>query len=81
MKKKTGISKLLDVSEELAQIIGTKKGQRVIFSHLPSKSGKMCFEGVQATSDEEAARLHQSKQSQGNLFVLHIENFSCLTGP
>ena len=81
MKKKTGISKLLDVSEELAKIIGTKKGQRVIFSHLPIKSGKMCFEGVQATSDEEAARLHQSKQSQGNLFVLHIENFSCLTGP
>ena len=65
MKKKTGISKLLDVSEELAKIIGTKKGQRVIFSYLPINRGKIRFAGVQATGGEEAVRLHQHKQSQG----------------
>ena len=29
MTKKSGVSKRLDVSDELAKIIGTKKGQRV----------------------------------------------------
>ena len=65
MKKKTGINKHLDVSDELAKIIGTKKGQRVIFSYLPINRGKICFAGVQATGGEEAVRLHQHKQSQG----------------
>ena len=77
MKKKTGINKHLDVSDELAKIIGTKKGQRVIFSYLPINRGKICFAGVQATGGEEAVRLHQHKQSQG-IVVLYIEKFIML---
>lgn len=37
MKKKTGISKLLDVSDDLAKIIGTKKGQRVTRQQVSKK--------------------------------------------
>ena len=68
MTKKTGVSKRLDVSDELAKIISTKKGQRVIYSYL-SKCFKLCRAGVQATGGrgQEAVCLHQQEQSQGEL--------------
>ena len=66
MTKKSGVSKRLDVSDELAKIIGTKKGQRVILSHLPM-CFKLCRTGVQVTGGEEAVRLPQREKSQGDL--------------
>ena len=63
-KKTKGVNKPLDVSAELANIIGTKKGEQVYYLTeviVSVTSSCMCCSGVKATGDQEALCLHQGE--------------------
>ena len=69
-KKLTGLQMPLNISPELAKIIGTKKGEQVALG-LDGIITRDSLIGVQAASDQEAVGLPQGEELAGTEMFEH----------
>ena len=70
-KKLTGLQMPLNISPELAKIIGTKKGEQVALG-LDGIITRDSLIGVQAASDQEAVGLPQGEEPAGTEDIEHF---------